>query len=145
MKEWIKVVGMHFFIITVGVLFFTSIGPFIECGFSGELIYPSWYPFMVILTGFIGAIPTFLFYFRKEPTRKQFFVRTILHFIIIETLIMIEGWLFRWYDEFIQGLIVFIMIFVVYLFVWFFSFKLDCSLADNINNALKKINDDEEE
>ena len=100
---------------------------------------------MVILTGFIGAIPTFLFYFRKEPTRKQFFVRTILHFIIIETLIMIEGWLFRWYDEFIQGLIVFIMIFVVYLFVWFFSFKLDCSLADNINNALKKINDDEEE
>ena len=145
MKEWIKVVGMHFFIITVGVMFFTSIEPLFECGFSSELIYPAWYPWMVMLVGIVGAVPTLLFHFKKEPTKKQFFVRTLLHFAVIETLIMVMGYIFKWYTTLSGAVTVFVMILAVYVFVWFFTIKLDYSLADNINEALKKINDDEEE
>lgn len=147
MKESIKLVAMHFFIITVGVMFFTSIGPLIECGLSGKLVYPGWYPWMVMLTGLVGAIPSFLFHFKKdsEPTRKEFQIRIVLHFIVIETLIMIMGWVFKWYDGVFEALIVAVTIFAVYLFVWFFSYRINTSLAKNINEALKRINDDDEE
>lgn len=145
MKYILKLITLHFFIITVGVLFFTSIEPLLECGLSGELIYPSWYPCMVMLTGLIGAIPSFLFYFKDEPTRKQFLFRVVLHFIIIEALIMTEGWLFGWYDTLLNGLVIFGMIFAVYICVWFFSYRLNFSVAKDINDALKRINGDEEE
>ena len=140
MKYILKFIILHFFIITVGVLFFTSAGNL----FYEDVVYPAWYPWMVMLTGFIGAIPSFLFYFKNEPTRKQFLFRVILHFIIIETLIMTEGRLFDWYDTLLDGLVIFGMIFTVYVFVWFFSYRLNFSVAKDINDALKRINDDEE-
>ena len=137
MKDAIKLVVEHFFMITVGVLFFTSLG-FIDA----ETI-PSFYPWMVLLSGIAGAIPTLLFYFRTEPTKKQFIIRVILHFIVIVTLIMTLGFVFGWYTNLLEGLIILGVILAVYASVWFLSYKLNASQAKNINDALNKINDDE--
>ena len=137
MKDAIKLVVEHFFMITVGVLFFTSIG-----NIGAESIPPN-YPWMVLLSGIAGAIPTLLFYFRSEPTKKQFIVRAILHFIVIVTLIMTLGFVFGWYTNLLEGLIILGVILAVYASVWFLSYKLNASQAKNINDALNRINDDE--
>ena len=137
MKEAIKLVVEHFFMITVGVLFFTSLG------FIGAETIPSFYPWMVLLSGIAGAIPTLLFYFRTEPTKKQFIIRVILHFIVIVTLIMTLGFVFGWYTNLLEGLIILGVILAVYASVWFLSYKLNASQAKNINDALNRLNDDE--
>ena len=95
MKEAIRIVIMHFFIITVGVLFFTGI----INTFDGNTMFSPQYPWEVILTGVIGSVPSFLFYSKKEPTKKQFTVRVIIHFIVITALIMGEGALLGWYGS----------------------------------------------
>ena len=137
MKDAIKLVVEHFFMITVGVLFFTSLG------FIGAETIPSFYPWMVLLSSVVGSVPTLLFYFRTEPTKKQFIVRVILHFVVIVTLIMTLGFIFSWYTDFFEGLIIFGMILAVYATVWFLSYKLNVSMANNINDALNRLNDDE--
>ena len=137
MKEAIKLVVEHFFMITVGVLFFTSFGHI------GAESIPSFYPWMVLLSGVAGSVPTLLFYFRTEPTKKQFIVRVILHFVVIVTLIMTLGFIFGWYTDFSEGLIILGVILAVYASVWFLSYKLNVSMANNINDALNRLNDDE--
>ncbi len=139
LREIGKLIVSQFFIITVGILFCTSVGNL----FYEDVVYPAWYPWMIMLTGLVGSLPTALFHFRKEPTRKQFIIRTIIHFIVIEILIMTLGYIFGWYSEFIGGLIIFGMILAVYAFVWFFSIRMDMSLAKNINAALERMNREE--
>lgn len=140
MKEIIKMVVMHFFIITVGVLFCTSVSNLLVVA---DYSYPPEYPWTVMLTGVVGAIPTFLFYFKKEPTKKQFYLRAVIHFIIMSTAVMCLGAWLKWYDNFIEALIIFGMIFAVYVFVWFFSYLSNYSVADKINSALEEINDND--
>lgn len=137
MKDMVKVVFQHFLMITVGVLFFTSLS-----SFSRES-YPAIYPWTVMLSGIVGVVPSFLFYFRNEPTRGQFIVRVILHFIFIGIAIMTLGYLFGWYANFSEGISVFIGIIIVYSLVWILSLWLNHTQAKNINDALNRINDDE--
>ena len=137
MKNMIKTVFQHFLMITVGVLFFTGIS-----AFSRES-YPATYPWTVMLSGVVGVVPSFLFYFKNEPTRGQFVVRVILHFIFIGISIMTLGYFFEWYTNLLEGISVFIGIIIVYVLVWVLSFWLDHTQAKNINDALNRLNDDE--
>lgn len=140
-KDCIKLVINHFFIITVAVLFFTGTSAFLP-NHEG---YPPEYPWIVLLTGVSGSLPSLLFCFRKEPTKLQFTIRCIIHFIFIETMVMCEGALVGWYDNFIDGLIIFVSVIIIYAFVWFYSYKTEKTTANNINNALNEINADEDE
>ena len=137
MKDMLKVVFQHFLMITVGVLFFTSIGHI-----DSESL-PPFYPWAVMLSGVVGSVPSLLFYFKNEPSRCQFVVRVILHFIFIGIAIMTLGYLFGWYTNLSEGISVFIGIVIVYILVWVLSFWLDHAQAKNINDALKRLNDDE--
>ncbi len=137
MKDMIKIVFQHFLMITVGVLFFTGIS-----AFSRES-YPATYPWAVLLSGVVGSVPSLLFYFRNEPTRGQFIVRVVLHFIFIVIAIMTLGYFFGWYTDFSEGISVFIGVIIVYVLVWVLSFWLDQAQANSINDALKRLNDDE--
>lgn len=140
LKDIAKLVVTHFFIITVGVLFITSLSNLIE----GNKTIPSELPWQIILTGIIGAVPSFIFYFKKEPTKKQFRIRCIIHFIVIETLVMTEGALFCWYEEFLEAMVMFSIILLIYIFVWVYSYLMNLTLANDINNALKRINENED-
>ena len=102
-------------------------------------------PWQIFLTGILGALPSFLFYFKNEPTKNQFRVRTVIHFIVIETVVMTEGAFFGWYESFIDGLILFAVILAVYLFVWAYSYFMNMHLARDINAAIKRFNEDDED
>lgn len=142
MKDTVKLVITHFFIISTGVLFVVSLSNLL---FDGNKPLPPELPWQVLLTGILGALPSFLFSFKNEPTKKQFLVRTVIHFIVIETIVMTEGALFEWYENFINALILFFVILAIYIFVWAYSYSMNIHLAKGINTALKRFNEDSDE
>ncbi len=107
--------------------------------------YPKEFPWIVMGAGLIGAIPSCLLCFRKEPTRAEFIMRCVIHFILIEAGIMIEGALLGWYSDFSEALLITATVIVVYILVWTITYFCSLSTAKNINRALGKFNTDEEE
>ena len=81
MKEFKETIGMvlsHFFIITVCVMLVTATLDLIVGGVSLSG-YTKYYPWIAMLTGLAGALPSFLFCFKNEPTKKRFYLRVVLH------------------------------------------------------------------
>ena len=142
MKDTVKLVITHFFIISTGVLFIISLSNLL---FEGNEPLSPELPWEIFLTGILGALPSFLFSFKNEPTKKQFRVRTVIHFIVIETVVMTEGALFEWYGGLADALVLFVVILAVYLFVWAYSYFMNMHLARDINAALKRFNEDDED
>ena len=138
MKNLIKLVVTHFFIITVCVLFVTSISNL----FSGNAPYSPEYPWTILLTGLVGAVPSFLFYFKNEPTKKQFATRFVIHFFLIEILIMTEGYMLGWYESIVEAIVISSMIIFVYLIVCLYTFIVSKNTADSINKALENLHNE---
>ena len=90
LKEIIKEVIKDFFIITVAMLFVVSLAN------SIALIeyYPPYFPWVVMGTGAVTSIPTLLFYFKEEPTKLQARIRIVIHFCLIQAIVMTEGIVF---------------------------------------------------
>lgn len=143
-KNAIKMIIRHFFMITVCVMFVTAMSDLITGDFSWDYSYDAGYPWLIMLTGLLGALPSALFYFGKEPTKKKFYARVAVHFILIEAVIMTEGFILKWYENFLNAAIIFAVILVIYVMVWLFTIKTTSMDAENINEALKKFNADEE-
>lgn len=141
MRDTVKLVITHFFIISTGVLFIISLSNLLFDG--NEPLKPE-LPWQILLTGLLTALPSLLFSFKKEPTKKQFQLRVAIHFIVIETIVMTEGILFKWYEDFISALVLFFVILAVYIFVWAYSYFMNIHLAKGINAALKRFNEDED-
>lgn len=142
MKDIIKMVIMHFFIITVCVMFVIS---FINVLANNTFYYlTADFPWVIMLTGLLTALPSILFYFRTEPTKKQFITRVIIHCIFIEGIVMVEGAFFKWYTNPFEVILIFGMIIIVYVLVWFFSYIINLSNAKGINEALKRFNNSED-
>mgnify|MGYP000984703217 FL=1 len=118
LKEIIKEVIKDFFIITVAMLFVVSLAN------SIALIeyYPPYFPWVVMGTGAVTSIPSLLFYFKEEPTKLQARIRIVIHFCLIQAIVMTEGFLLGWYKNFPMALLVFAMITAVYLLTFLFSY-----------------------
>lgn len=137
MKATIKMIVSHFLVICVAVMFFTSI-----LNLSlGHKILPIEYPFQILLTGLITSLPSALFYFKNEPSKKQFYFRFLIHFCIIETIVMIEGSLIGWYNDITEAIIVFVIVILVYAAVLVYSRLENTFTARSINDALKKFHE----
>lgn len=134
LKEIIKEVIKDFFIITVAMLFVVSLAN------SIALIeyYPPYFPWVVMGTGAVTSIPTLLFYFKEEPTKLQARIRIVIHFCLIQAIVMTED--FAWLvQEFSYGAFGFAMITAVYLLTFLFSYITRTSTAKSINESLKNL------
>ncbi len=143
-KSMFRLVIMHFFIITVCAMFVIAATNTL---FSGGFNYPidASFPWVMMLTGLLGSLPSLLFFFRNEPTKKQFYIRVVIHFFAIEAVILIEGRILGWYSTFEYMLIIATMVLVVYALVWVFSYISYRTAAVNINKALQSFNNDEDD
>ncbi len=147
MRDIFKLVLTDFFIIIFGVLLVTSVPEYIASFISGVefTTYPAEYPFIVIITGVLGALPSFMFYFRNEPTKKQFNIRLILHYLVVEIIIMTEGFFLKWYENILEGIIIFVFVLIVYAIVLLCTMFISQDTANSINKALSVFNQNEEE
>lgn len=141
MKEAIKMVITHFFVITVAVLFFTTLSNTIERVEE----YPISFIWQVFITGIVSALPSFIFYSKKELTKRQWKIRYGVHFILIESIILTEGWIFNWYSSFLSALIIALIVILVYAVVFTYSYFIQFNDAQKVNSALQAFNQDEEE
>lgn len=139
MKEIIKTVFAQFFLITVLVLLATGIVFLISQ-------YPvSWlYPFYVLGCGFFGAVPSLVFYSKKQMTRRAFWIRVILHFILLSAVIMLFSYLFQVYTTPLGALWVFLTFFLIYLTVWIITERVYHERNRRFNDALKHFKEAEE-
>lgn len=141
MKDTIKMAISHFFIITVCVTAAIGISNYFVPDHSG---YPKEFPLHLLLIGVTSALPSLLFYFKKEPTRRQFVIRVILHFCCIMAVVLGEGWLLGWYESVTDMLSVGAVVVIVYLAVWIITVRVNKNAEDGMNRALKNLNSDEE-
>lgn len=140
MKDTIKTLITHFFVITVSVLFVISLANLI----AGVECYPASYPWMVLITGALTALPSLIFFSKKELNKKSYRIRTIINFLINGSIVLILGYLWKWYTTFGYALLVFFMYVFVYVIVCAYSYFIQYQTARSINNALKKFNSDED-
>lgn len=60
-------------------------------------------------TGAVTSIPSLLFYFKEEPTKLQARIRIVIHFCLIQAIVMTEGFylvgtrIFLWRFWFCNG------------------------------------------
>ena len=141
MKDTIKMVISHFFIITVCVMAAIGFSNLFAENFQG---YPAEFPLHMLLVGATSALPSFLFYFRKEPTRRQFLTRIVLHFFCILVVVLGEGYLLKWYENATEMAIIAGIIVLVYIAVWLLTTHSNNKVEQGINEALKRFNKEDE-
>lgn len=139
MKDAIKLVIMHFFIITVGVLFVISLANTLD----GVEYYTADYPWGIMLVGAITALPSLIFYSKKEISKKQMKIRFIIHFLVVGAIVLTLGYFWQWYTTIRYAVFVFLMYVFVYVIVLAYSFFIQYKTALSINKALKEFNADE--
>ena len=140
-KKILKILVNQFFMITVCVMFFTSV---VNLFWGYGIKYDSSYPWILMLTGFLGALPSLVFVFKKEPTKKQFVFRCIIHYLLLCAIITVEGFLVDWFDDTAEVFFVLGELTVVYALVWLATYFSSLSIKKGINEALQRFNSDEE-
>ena len=102
-----------------------------------------WYhPLSIVLTGFLGALPTPLVW-NRDCSRKQFPILLAAHCILLLGVVSLMGFLFHWYYNGRDYLFVVIVYFVIYVLVWAATFWLERCEEAKINQAIQEIRDEE--
>lgn len=134
--EFIKKNLMIYFIIVTGITIAIAILGLIYDP-SATFGYDAF--FSPIIFGMIAILPSFVLYSKKELTFKQMLLRRMLHFIILE--IMLLG--FGYQAGLLGGIEVrisfAISVFMIYLFTQLIHWMIDSRTAVQINMGLKKI------
>lgn len=91
----------------------------------------------MLLFALAGDLPSVLFYSRRELTRRQWNVRTLIHFIVLVLVLLFFAKKLELYHTFQQGLFFAGLVLAVYLIVMFACFAGDRAQANKINERLK--------
>jgi hypothetical protein len=101
----------------------------------GEMLTAD-YLWKIPLLAFCSVIPAMVLFTKKEPSRREFIVRRILHFLftalVVVGILLIYGWLSA---EFLIWFIIFF--FIVFFTVTHLGFRGEKKLADKINEKIK--------
>ncbi len=85
-----------------------------------------------------AGIPSLIYYSKEELSRKQWRIRTALHTLLIEAILMTAGRIIGMYHGTGGAIAFFVTILVVDLLVRLFIFLGDMSTTDAINRKLKE-------
>lgn len=87
----------------------------------------------VAVFSFLACLPTTIYYSKSQNV----LVKTILHTIFLEIILLIAGYQIGMYEDVLGGLLFFFIILVVDILVRLFNYLNDCYLANEINKTLK--------
>ncbi len=142
LRELLKRIFNSYFVIygcsMMGTLLFCLI-------FNPESVFGVRYFEQMLLFSALGELPALIFYSKKELTEKQWRVREIIHFILLETVLLIMAKYMELYRTFFQGIVFAGIILLVYILVRAVCFAGDFQTAKHINDKLKEIRKIKEE
>lgn len=102
------------------------------------------YILLVMAFAAVGDLPSLVFWSRSELTESSRRLRSIIHFILLVTLILIFGGITGVVSEFSGYLIFAIEITVIYFIVKFIIWQGDMTTAKKINEKLKDLREIDE-
>lgn len=127
-----------FFYIYTGSIF----GTFVFC----SIFYPdikfglSYFAWMALFS-FAGDLTLLIFYSGKVLTERQFFIRTVIHFFVLETILMTFAGILGLYETLLEAVAFSFVIFGVYLIVKLMTFKSYSIEAEEINKRIRELNE----
>lgn len=92
-----------------------------------------------IIIGIIAVLPSFVLYSKKELSLKQMLLRRILHFIVLEMILIGFGYLTKILRDTNVTISFALSVFIIYLFTNFITWIIDSRTANEINVGLKKL------
>lgn len=99
------------------------------------------YILLVMAFAAVGDLPSIIFWSRSELTERSERLRSILHFILLVTFILIFGRITGIVSRFVDYLIFTIQIAIIYVIVRFIIYQSDITTAKKINEKLKDLKD----
>lgn len=95
--------------------------------------------FSPLIFGFISLVPSFVTFSRKELSFKQTIMRKVLHFIVLEGMLIGFGFWAGILHDYVSAASFALTVFIVYLTVNLISWKLDHKDASEINQKLRSL------
>ena len=142
--EKLKLIFLQTMIISFGMLVMIGISAMLfHFEGEGELTLYWYYPLSMVLSSFLCALPSLLFYSAYKMSRRGFHICVLLHFLIVFAIVMGSGYVFHWYTQWHGAIVVAVEYVVIYFFVWFVTYWVGLTEQKKINKALDDIRDEE--
>ena len=125
-----------FFYIYTGSVF----GTYVFCSvFYPDISFGLSYFRWMALFSLAGDATLLVFYSKKVLTEKQFLVRTVIHFILLESVLMTFAGILKLYEGPLEAAAFFFTVFLVYLMVKLLAFQRGSREAAAINQRIREI------
>ncbi len=96
------------------------------------------YIWEVAVFSLFAELPSLLYYSKNELSRRQWWVRTVIHTVLIEVVLMTAGYIIGMYKGILGSVAFFFTVLAVDVLVRLFSYLADMTTADTINRKLKE-------
>lgn len=137
----LKTITLQAFMINFFMVLFIGIECFIAY-LLGDPINTQWYlPFSLILVSVLTAVPTLFLIKDGEACFAP--GRLVLHGLSCYAIVMLAGYIFKWYTSLLYFGITSVIFIVIYVLVWVGSNILFRNEAAKINEALSKTHDED--
>ncbi len=143
--EILKQMYRSYFMITAGVLLSVTVFCMIFMPVSSFSVTELGY---ILISGVLYDLPYLVFYAPRELDKRQWRIRKVLHFLLLEIVVIGSGhFLFQWLQDWdlIQHIVMVLMVLVVYLVVIFGSWERERMNAKAINQKLRELFQEEKE
>lgn len=135
-RELIKNMVRDYFVI----LSCSFIATFVFClVFDPDAVFAlSYIPWMMVFA-LAGDLPSLILYSSKELTEKQWIIRMIVHFVVLEIILLVAAYFLELYKNLGEAVFFAGIIAAVYVLVRFMGWRINLKIADQINEKLKRL------
>lgn len=139
LRDYINRLIRDFFIIFAIVVIFITV--------LRQIFSPSEYfelkdIFIYMLCSLAAVLTNFIFYSPKELSEKEMRLRTIIHFVVLEVVLLTLPNVMGWISGSLNTLLLAIQIAVIYVLVRFLTWRDDRKSAHRINEKLKAMKEE---
>ena len=139
-EELKKCLIQDYFVIVTGTLMGTLVYCLIfERSTTFSLFYLGW----VLVFSLLADLPLCIFYSKKELTEHQWMIRFVLHFIVLEGLLLTLAYFANMYHNLIGGAVFALIVAGVYVLVRFSGHQINVRIALKMNENLKRMQETE--
>lgn len=139
LKEYLKELIRDFLIIFAIVVIFITV---LRQIFSPNEHFELTDIFIYMICALAGDLPSLIFYSSKEISEKEMRLRIIIHFVVLEVVILTLANVMAWIRGPIDTLLLAIQIAVIYVLVRFLTWRDDRKSAHRINEKLKAMKEE---
>lgn len=92
----------------------------------------------VVLFDFFTDLPVFVYYSKRDLSKKEWNVRTIVHTLLLMLVMLAAGKMMGFYKGLYDGLVLAVIVLLVDVLVRFMTYVKDMDTADKINKRIKE-------